>query len=167
MKSKLYAVVMLFLLPSVCLADSPLGAFSGYWRGTAVGTLSAGAQEKFSCTSNNSPQGGDGLRIVLRCANKSGLTVLIYASIRAPGGTVSGTWEERTYNISGTMRGKISGSSISVHIESSSYHASLSISRTGNSSLRRSFVSVNESISKTTKRPHEGPLFYEMYFLVY
>jgi len=76
------AVLLLTLFAAVhqVSAQAVLNPFVGYWKGSAPGEVMAGKQETLTCTTNNSMRDG-GLRMVLRCANASNLSLQIYASI--------------------------------------------------------------------------------------
>ena len=105
--------------------------FAGYWSGSADGEVSSGKRERLRCTTNNSLKDGGSLRMVLRCANATGVSLQIYATIAQSAGKVSGTWEERTYNISGTVSGSMTTSALKARVHSPNFKASISVQRTG------------------------------------
>lgn len=126
----LTAALILWLTPLMAYANT-LAPFAGNWRGTATGTTSEGKRERFKCNAYNATVGSNALRIVIRCANaSSGLH--IRAHIQTSGTRVHGTWEERTYNVSGNVRGSRAGNTISARITGGGYSAHVGISRAGN-----------------------------------
>ncbi len=112
-------------------ATSPLAPFAGYWKGAAVGKVSNGNQENLTCTTNNSLQSGDSLRIVLRCANAAGVSLKVYATVQSIGGNLSGQWEERTYSVSGPVSGSLQGNVLIARVDSPNYAATIRITRNG------------------------------------
>lgn len=118
----------LWLMPHVAYANT-LAPFSGNWSGSARGTTQSGKAEHFKCHAYNTLTGG-ALRLVIRCANaSSGLH--IRALIRSQGNSIRGTWEERTYNVSGSVRGSRANNTISARIEGGGYSAHVGIVRNG------------------------------------
>ena len=134
MNPKALLVLSLFVLASSMPAQSQsqLGEFTGYWRGSAVGEVSSGKKENLTCTTNNSLKDGGSLRMVLRCANATGVSLQIYATIAQSGGKLSGTWEERTYNISGTIAGSVAVNALRAQVVSPNFKASIRVERNGN-----------------------------------
>ncbi|MBP9668931.1 MAG: hypothetical protein KBE09_01440 [Candidatus Pacebacteria bacterium] len=111
-------------------AASPFDPFVGYWKGNAVGKVSDGNQEGLTCTTNNSLQANDTLRIVLRCANAAGVSLKVYTTVKLSAGKLSGTWEERTYGVSGTVSGSLQESVLNALVDSPNYAAAIKITRT-------------------------------------
>src|SRR5688572_4449506 len=96
------------VLASVVLAASGsaqgVSAFAGLggsWSGSGHIRLENGQREAIRCSANYvSRSGGAALGLSLRCASASG-RVELRASLEARGNRVTGTWEERSYGVSG------------------------------------------------------------------
>ncbi len=121
-------IVATCLVPQVATAQT-FEPFTGYWRGTAIGEVSKGTQESLKCTANNSLQGVN-LRIVLRCANAAGASLQIYATISQANNKLGGTWEERTYNVSGNVTGSVSTTELKAKVVSPNFKADVTVTRT-------------------------------------
>lgn len=142
MKYLMTALAYIALLTgSYAYAAHPLSPFVGHWRGKAIGKVADGKQENFICTTTNSLQPDNTLRIRLRCAH-AGASLYISAEVRAHGSALSGTWEVRTYNVSGSLLGTLSGDTITARIDSPNYAATIRIVRKGGT------LSVSISSSK-------------------
>ena len=89
-----------------------------------------GTTESLRCKGYyTSGSGGAALGLSIRCANASA-KVELRANLNYANGTVSGDWEERTYNQSGTVSGKANANKISLAI-SGGISGSMSVSLSG------------------------------------
>ena len=126
------AIVLAGATPAVALAQS--GAFSGLggsWAGSGQVRLEKG-REAVRCSANYVPRsGGSALGLSLRCASASG-RVELRASLTTSGGRVTGSWEERTYNLSGGISGTASGGNLRLTF-SGSISGSMSVTTSGGS----------------------------------
>lgn len=111
-------------------ADSPVGALIGAWRGDARATMDSGKTENMQCKGYYTAQGGDGLGIAIRCANASA-KVDLRATLAFSNGSVSGNWEERTYNASGAVSGKATANKVNLAINGGGLTAAMTVSITG------------------------------------
>ena len=138
----LAALVIFATLPDrgLAAADNPFPSLAGTWSGNGTAQLEGGKTESLRCkgyyTNGN---GGAALGLSIRCANASA-KVELRANLNYANGAVSGSWEERTYNQSGTVSGKASSNRISLAI-SGGIEGSLSVSLGG---------SGNHSVSVST-----------------
>lgn len=153
--SALAAAVLLVPLAttSPALADGPFAGLNGSWRGAGNITLSGGQKEKLTCKAYYNPKGGSELGVALTCSSQAN-KIELRANLNAAGNSISGSWEERAFNSSGSISGKASGSKLQLSI-SGTLKGTMSIS-TGGSSQSVSIVtdgtgfkSVNLSLSKT------------------
>lgn len=153
--SALAAAVLLMPLTisSPAQADSPFSGLNGQWRGAGNITLSGGQKEKLTCKAYYNPKGGSELGVALTCSSQAN-KIELRANLNASGNSISGSWEERAFNSSGSISGKASGSKLQLSI-SGTLKGTMSIS-TGGSSQTVSIVtdgtgfkSVNLSLSKT------------------
>ena len=102
--------------PGVAAAGNPFPTLAGTWIGSGTANFEGGTKESLRCKgyyTNNS--GGSNLGLSIRCANASA-KVELRANLNYADGAVSGDWEERTYNQSGTVSGNASSSRINLAI---------------------------------------------------
>jgi len=107
------AAAAAFLLAGAAMAQSGAFArFGGSWSGSGQIRLEQGQREGIRCSAHYVPRnGGTALGLSLRCASASG-RVELRASLSSRGSRVTGTWEERSFGLSGRISGSASGSSL-------------------------------------------------------
>ncbi|RUO99466.1 MAG: hypothetical protein EKK30_06105 [Hyphomicrobium sp.] len=97
-------------------SDNPFVALAGTWSGSGTARFDDGKSESLRCkgyyTNNGNPHN---LGLSIRCANASAKLEL-RANLVDSNGSVSGNWEERTYNQSGTVQGKATPSRMTLAI---------------------------------------------------
>jgi hypothetical protein len=131
------------------------GAFAGLggsWSGSGQVRLEKG-REAVRCNASYVPRGGGkSLGLSLRCASASG-RVELRASLTSSGGRVSGSWEERSYNLSGQISGSASGSSLRLSF-TGSVSGSMTVTTTGTSQSIsvRTDASALRSVSVSLRR---------------
>lgn len=101
--------------PSSAAAESPFGTLAGTWSGSGTAQFDGGKTESLRCKGYYTNSGTSNLGLSIRCANASA-KVELRANLVYANGSVSGNWEERTYNQSGTVAGKASANKISLAI---------------------------------------------------
>ncbi len=106
-------VILLAAWPTQA-ADNPFASLNGTWNGSGTAKFDGGKTESLRCKGYYTG-GGDSLGLSIRCANASA-KVELRANLKSANGTVSGDWEERTYNQSGTVTGKASASRLNLNI---------------------------------------------------
>lgn len=112
------------------LAQSPFNALAGNWSGSGQMQLEDGRSERLSCRAYYSPKdGGASMGIALRCASQS-YKIELRSSLRYAGGRVSGTWEERSFNVGGAVAGRASAGALSMSF-SGGLTGSMSVNYTG------------------------------------
>lgn len=118
----------------VALAQSgAFASFAGSWSGSGQIRLEGGQREGIRCSANYVPRsGGMGLGLSLRCASASG-RVELRATLSASGGRVSGSWEERSYNIAGQISGTASGGNLRLSFTGGGVSGSMTVTTTGGS----------------------------------
>ncbi len=147
------ALLVSFAAPPA-MAEGAFASFNGTWRGAGNITLSGGQKEKLTCKAYYNPKsGGAELGIALTCSSQAN-KIELRANLSSSGDTVSGSWEERAFNSSGSIAGKASGSKLNLSI-SGTLTGTMSIS-TGDSSQSvnirtdgTGFKSVSLTLSKT------------------
>ncbi len=112
-------------------AQTPFNELAGTWSGGGQIRLDDGRTERLSCRAFYSPkEGGAAMGVALRCASSS-VKIELRSSLRyAAGGRVSGTWEERSYNVGGSVAGRASSGSINMTF-SGGLNGSMSVSYGG------------------------------------
>jgi len=108
---------LLFVIPgSASRADpSPFDTLLGSWGGSGEMRLDKGRTERIKCSAYYTG-GGAELGLAIRCQSDS-YKIEIRSKLSYSGGRLSGNWEERTFNASGTASGTASPSRISLAIK--------------------------------------------------
>jgi hypothetical protein len=139
---------------SPAMAEGAFAGFNGTWRGAGNITLAGGQKEKLTCKAYYNPKNaGSELGIALTCSSQAN-KIELRANLNSSGDTVSGSWEERAFNSSGSVAGKASGSKLNLSI-SGTLKGTMSISTGGSSqsvNIRTDgtgFKSVSLSLSKS------------------
>src|SRR4051794_23094240 len=101
--SFLTASLVVFNLPAKA-ADGPLSHFAGTWSGAGKITVKDGSSERIRCRSSNTSK-GNSLVLSLRCASDS-YKFELASDIAYEAGNISGSWNETTRGIIGTIAGK-------------------------------------------------------------
>lgn len=100
--------------PAGHAAANPFDVLLGSWRGSGQIVLSNGKSERLKCNAYYTG-GGSQLGMAIRCQSESS-SVEIRSKLSQSGGRITGTWEERTFNASGTAAGQATGDRISLQI---------------------------------------------------
>lgn len=95
---------------------SPFLALKGTWSGNGVIRLENGSTEAIRCKAYYTMKGGRDLGMSIRCASPSNKIDLRAGLEHKDDNTVSGTWEERTFNATGQAFGKTSETSMRLDI---------------------------------------------------
>jgi hypothetical protein len=112
-------------------AESPLAHFVGSWSGSGKITVSNGASERIRCRGAYTGSGAK-LALNLRCASDSYKFELV-SDITYDGGNISGSWNEASRQVYGSLSGKATATHIEATAQSVGFSASLSIAMRGNS----------------------------------
>ena len=133
-KSAIAAAGLLALaaLPSsVEAAPGPFAALSGSWSGGGTITMSSGARERIRCRARYNVGGsGSNLDLTLRCASDS-YNFELQSNASYSNGAVSGTWNETTRGVGGSIEGSGNAGQIRVRV-SGIISASLAVSTVAN-----------------------------------
>ena len=119
-----------FTAQSAQSADGPLAHFAGTWSGNGKITVQNGTSERIRCRSSNTAS-GNALALSMRCASDS-YNFNLGSDIAADGANISGSWNETSRGVIGSLSGKISGSNITATATSVGVTAALSIKTAGN-----------------------------------
>jgi hypothetical protein len=125
-------LLALAALPSIArAATGPFAALSGSWSGGGTLTMSNGAKERLRCRAHYNVGGaGADLDLTLRCASDS-YTFELQSNASYANGAVTGTWNEKTRGVGGSIEGSGNGSTIKVRV-SGVISASLALSTVAN-----------------------------------
>ena len=93
---------------------SPFDTLLGSWRGSGQIELDRGRKERLKCNAYYTG-GGSQLGMAILCQSESS-HVQIRSKLSQSGGRITGTWEERTYNLQGNASGEVSGGKINLQI---------------------------------------------------
>jgi hypothetical protein len=128
-------------------ADGPLAHFAGTWSGNGKITVKDGTSERIRCRSTNNAK-GNALTLSMRCASDS-YKFDLASDIAAEGANISGSWNETSRGVVGSLSGKISGSNITATATSVGVTAALSIKTSGNA-LSISIRSPGSEVSEVS-----------------
>lgn len=138
------ALVGLFMVtPSQEVEASPFDTLLGTWRGSGKVQLNSG-MERLTCNAYYTG-GGSQLGMAIRCKSDSS-NVEIRSKLSLSGTRITGNWEERTYNASGSASGTAKPGRISITV-SGSIRGSMIVNYSGS----RQSVSISTSGSPLQK----------------
>ena len=134
-------------------ADGPLAHFAGNWSGNGKITVKDGTSERIRCRSSNTAK-GNALALSMRCASDS-YRFDLGSDIAAEGANISGSWNETSRGVIGSLSGKISGTNITATATSVGVTAALSIKTAGNA-LSISIRSPGSEVSEVAVTMAKG-----------
>ena len=123
--------------PSPVAHATPFDTLLGTWRGSGTVRLNTGT-ERLTCNAYYTG-GGSQLGMAIRCKSPTS-KVEIRSKLSLSGNRLTGNWEERTYNASGSASGTASPSRLSIRV-SGTINGSMSVS------FSKSRQSVSISVS--------------------
>lgn len=142
------AIAILMSTPVVALAQSStVSALIGTWSGSGRISYTDGSSEAIRCTAYNTG-GGTELRLAIQCRSEKN-PIHIRSQLRVDGGRVSGNWEERTFNASGSASGRAGSGSISLSVSGGGFDGTMSVSY-GGSSLRINISTQGIAMSRAS-----------------
>ena len=114
-------------VPSLAQAQN-VQSLLGTWSGRGKVTLKAGNRESIKCNAYNKRDGNE-LSLVVRCASPS-YKIEIRSKLIKRGAVLTGHWEERTYNATGTASGMISAKSVELGISGGGFRGRMDVAYT-------------------------------------
>lgn len=128
------AAAAVSVTPTVSAKDvGPFAAFAGSWSGSGQVRFQGGRSERIACRAYYTPRdGGSSMSLALRCASKDN-KIDLRSSLAVQSGRVTGSWEERTFNASGSLSGRASGGSMTLAISGGGLSGSMQVSTSGSS----------------------------------
>src|SRR4051794_15594685 len=98
------------LMSASAASAGPFDTLGGSWSGAGNIRLEGGRSEGLKCKAYYTPHGGT-MGLALRCASASN-KIELRAKLNSNGNQVSGSWEERTFNLAGSASGQAAGNTI-------------------------------------------------------
>lgn len=111
-------------------AETPFEMLAGTWVGSGQIRLDNGRAEALKCRAFYTQRDDGGLGIALRCASASN-KIELRATLNQDRGSIDGSWEERTFNAAGTVKGKMTPSRINLSITGGSFSGSMNVAILG------------------------------------
>jgi hypothetical protein len=111
-------------------AETPFEMLAGTWTGSGHIKLENGKSEALKCRAFYTQKDASGLGIALRCASASN-KIELRASLNQERGVIDGSWEERTFNAAGTVKGRMTPSRINLSIMGGTFSGSMNVSILG------------------------------------
>jgi hypothetical protein len=126
----LVALLLATAAASPARAESPFEMLAGSWVGSGKIQLQNGRSESLKCRAWYTQKDAGGLGIALRCASASN-RIELRATLSQERGAIDGNWEERTFNASGTVKGRMTPSRINLTITGGTFSGSMNVSILG------------------------------------
>lgn len=146
-------LLLAFLLPAsgsqAQSVSSPLANLAGSWSGEGTITLASGERESIRCRGSYSVAGdGNSVKQDLRCASDSyKFDVDSEFSYNADAGTISGTWQEKSYKNGGVLSGTARAGSIEATVDGNNFKTRVVVGTNGSEqsvSIRPEGTDVSE-----------------------
>ncbi len=134
-------------------ADGPLAQFAGNWSGNGKITVQNGTSERIRCRSSNTAT-GKGLVLSMRCASDS-YKFELASDITSEAGNISGSWNETSRGVVGSLSGKFAGGHIQATATAIGVTAALSVRMAG-PALSVSIRSPGSEVSEVTVSMAKG-----------
>jgi hypothetical protein len=112
--------------------SGPFAGLAGVWSGGGTVTLDDGSTERIRCRATYAVgDGGNGLNQSLTCASDS-YRFNLSSNVLARDGSLSGTWNESSRGISGSLEGRGASGNFQVIATAPGFSANISLRTTGN-----------------------------------
>lgn len=135
------AIAMAATVAQSHAADATFSALDGAWGGSGSVRLENGKTERLKCKGYYNAKAGNALGMAINCGNAS-FKINMRANLKASGGRISGTWEEREFNQTGNVSGTQTASGFNLKF-TGALSGSMSVSMTGS----------NQTVSISTGGP--------------
>jgi hypothetical protein len=117
----------------------PFSGLEGSWSGTGTILISGGSKESIRCRATyNVEAAGNALQQRLRCASDS-YRFDLSSDVRAQGGTLSGSWNESSRNVNGTVEGRAKPGEYDALVSANGFAANLHVQTKGN----KQFITID------------------------
>lgn len=125
------AVVAMMALDAASASAGPFGGLVGVWGGNGIVTYASGNKERLRCRVQYTTTDGDRLSQALKCASDS-YNFQINAYYVHQNGSISGHWEEKVNQISGSIDGTASEGKIDGTLSGPGFKAVVKVDTEGN-----------------------------------
>jgi hypothetical protein len=110
----------------------PFAAMAGTWQGGGTIDLTGEIHEKLRCRATyNYGQSSSSLALAIRCASDN-YKFELTSNVVDRGGRISGQWSEATYNVTGSINGRVAGNKVMAVAQSDGLNADIAVTTTGN-----------------------------------
>jgi hypothetical protein len=123
------ALAVLGSIATAALAATPFDSLLGSWSGTGQVRYTDGSAESMRCQAYYT-EGGQRLRLAIRCKSASN-EIEIRGQLNESGGSVTGSWEERTFHAAGEVKGQISSGRLTLSVTGGGFTGSMSVTLGG------------------------------------
>ena len=128
-------------------AENPFAGLGGNWAGNGKITVDNGTSERIRCRGTYKVE-GKGLGLSLRCASDS-YKFELSSDIASDGGNLSGSWNEASHGIFGSLAGRVTPGVIQATASAVGFSAAILI-RTGATAQSVSIKSPGSEISEVS-----------------
>lgn len=141
------ATLLMLVSPAEAASLGAADDLIGSWSGSGRINYTDGTSEAIHCNAYYTGEGKE-LRMAIQCKSDKN-PINIRSQLRIDGGRASGTWEERTFNASGTASGSVGSSNMSLSVTGGGFSGTMSVSF-GKSSHRVSISTQGIAMSRAT-----------------
>jgi hypothetical protein len=133
LRSAVFALPVMFIAgQALAQGAGPFASMGGAWSGNGVIALASGNRERIRCRANYVVnEGGDNMRLDLRCASDSYRFELSGNAV-SQGGNVTGNWYESTRSVGGNISGRANAGQIQATAAGQTFTALLNMRTSGN-----------------------------------
>jgi hypothetical protein len=128
---KTFAVALGLMTIADVASAQDFRQFLGNWSGSGTITVRDGARERLRCRGSFTGA-GSGLTMNLRCASDS-YKFELQSDIQSDGGNISGSWNEMTRHVYGSISGRAANNRIEASAVAPGFTAAISLAIRGNS----------------------------------
>lgn len=134
--------------------SGPFAGLAGVWSGGGTVSLDDGSSERIRCRATYAISGdGTGLNQNLTCASDS-YKFDLRGSLKANGGTLSGSFTEASRNVNGSLEGRVSSGRIELSASAPGFVANVAVTTRANKqnvsiSAQGGFRGANISLSRS------------------
>jgi hypothetical protein len=110
----------------------PFAALAGTWTGGGTISLTNDINERLRCRAQHRfSAANNGLSLSIRCASDN-YKFELSSDVTERGGRISGQWREASYNVSGSLNGRLAGNRITATASGDTFTTALSVVTSGN-----------------------------------
>ena len=125
------ALLSLFASPGLAQGEGPFVGLPGSWTGTGIIAMSSGAKERIRCRATYRLESSSvDLRLEMSCTSDS-YKFELQSHITYDDRAISGSWNESTRGVGGTITGSAVGNRIQARAEGQTFTAILAINTRG------------------------------------